>query len=541
MPLASTSFLFPLMAGRNKVWVGIYFSLLLLIGFLVHKDYGVSWDESIDRTNGIVNAKYIASHLAPGWASRQPVFANVPDFYTYSENDHGALFHLPLAFWEISQGGVDSRIYYHARHFCIFLTFVIGVWALYGLGRMRFQHWQLGMIASTLLVLSPRFFADAFYNGKDLVFAAFFTLGIYTLVRLLKRPSLWRALLHGLATAVATDIRIMGCLLMAFSLGMLVLEALLASPNKSRYSLLTIGLVYSVATIIATVLGWPYLWEQPFESFLQAFDNMRQFRWEGLVIYLGEPVSSLQLPWHYVPVWIIVTTPVAYTLAFLLGFTSYCYTSIRQGLGYLRTFEGRLDLLFTGWFFLPILMVVVLNSVIYDGWRHLYFIYPALLLLAIRGGNVLWQAGQQRQISYRLVLAITALAATEALFTLVRMVTAHPNQQVFFSFLPAATAERLFERDYWGLSYRQGLEWILAHDSSPTLPISAFDPIVLENGMATMRYDTRNRFQIKPLGSSGYFLSAYRYHPGHNPETMGKEVYVVRANGLKILSVYQKK
>ena len=33
----------------------------------------------------------------------------------------------------------------------------------------------------------------------------------------------------------------------------------------------------------------------------------------------------------------------------------------------------------------PILIVVLLDSVLYDGWRQIYFVYPALVLTAMRG------------------------------------------------------------------------------------------------------------------------------------------------------------
>jgi len=528
--------------GRRNWYVGGYFTLLLLVGLFLYKDYGVSWDESIDRTNGLVNAKYMLGYVAPDWVAKQPVLTNVPSFYGHSEIDHGALFHLPLAFYEIFKGGIDSRAYYLLRHFCTFLTFVLGTWAMYNLGRIRFRSWQWGLLASTLLVLSPRIFADAFYNGKDLVFMALFTLAIYTLVRLLERPTLGRAVLHGLATAAATDVRILGCMLFALSIGMFALEALLApGTKKSRWLLLQVVLVYCVATWVFTVAGWPYLWEDSVASFAQAFDNMQRFRWEGTLLYIGDMVLATELPWHYAPVWIAISTPVAYTLAFVVGSLSYVFLLLRRGLAPLRTFEGRLDLLFSGWFVIPIFMVVALHSIIYDGWRHLYFIYPAMLLLAVRGIYAVWQLSQPRPALRRVALAVAVLAGMEGAYTLGRMVTSHPHQQIYFSFLPAHKAEALFERDYWGLSYREGLEWILAHDSAPILHVNngAF-PIVLENNLAILKPEDRARFQITSDPKDLYYFAGYRTHPEPYPDSLGREVHALRVNGIKILSLLHK-
>ena len=39
--------------------------------------------------------------------------------------------------------------------------------------------------------------------------------------------------------------------------------------------------------------------------------------------------------------------------------------------------------------FIPIIMVITLNSTLYNGWRHLYFIYPVFLLISIKGFDFL--------------------------------------------------------------------------------------------------------------------------------------------------------
>lgn len=69
------------------------------------------------------------------------------------------------------------------RYRFVFLVFVAGVVALYGLGRLRFRSrgWAL-------LVLSPRFAAEAFYNGRDVSFMALFTVAMLTLAMLARRP-----------------------------------------------------------------------------------------------------------------------------------------------------------------------------------------------------------------------------------------------------------------------------------------------------------------------------------------------------------------
>lgn len=516
-----------------------FFSSLLLLGAWLVADYGVSWDEPVDHLNGLVSLKHVATLVAPEWAARQPLLQQVPPLAGYVDNDHGVLFELPLALLHTLLPN-DLPTYYLWRHMATFLVCVGGIWALYRLALLRFQNQYAALFTALLLVLSPRMFAESFYNAKDLVFLAAFTLGMYTLARLLARPTLGRALVHGLATAAALDIRILGSMLVPFTLTLLALEAALPThQGLSRARLGAVGAAYLLSTVGAGIAGWPYLWAAPLDNFLQAFEAMRQFRWQGKVLYLGEYESAQTLPWHYAPVWLLVTTPFAYTLGALGGLLLHTRQLFRQPRAVLGTYAGRLDLLFCGWLLGPLMLVIGLHSVLYDGWRHLYFVYPALLLLAMGGGWRLWQWGQQTAQRQRVALTVAGLVALEMAVTAVRMGRMHPQQQVYFSFLPTHKIEQWFERDYWGLSYRQGLEYLAR--TYPQGPILV-DPQHLapfENNRALLPAADRQRFVFSETAPGRFLILDYRSQAGTVVTPTGWEVYRVTADGLPILAICQ--
>jgi hypothetical protein len=204
-------------------------------------------------------------------------------------------------------------------------------------------------------------------------------------------------------------------------------------------------------------------------------------------------------------------------------------------------------LLLIAWLLGPVLLVIVLHSVVYNGWRHLYFTYPALLLLAVQGVRTLIAYGQEsesaiwRYLAYGLLL----VGILEVGHTAVSMVRMHPHQQVYFSFLPPNVVVKQFDRDYWGLSYRQGLEWILAHDPSPKLTYSG-DPWMLYCGTLLLPENQKKRLQYS-WNANGpevrYFLTTYHQHnyPHSYPDSvgLGREVHTIRVEGLPILSVYR--
>jgi hypothetical protein len=527
--------------------VGLFFGLLILTGVLLHRDYSVSIDEPRHHLNGMVSIKYVSELLLPELAQRQPGSQLIPALKGYSENDHGVAFEVPMALLNFVLTHGDPQASYWLRHLCIFLVFVIGVYALFGLATMRFQSWRWGLLAAVVLVLSPRFFAEAFYNAQDIVFMALFTLSMYTLARLLQRPTNLRALLHALATALSIDVRIPGIMLVAFTLGMIGVEflRLSASERISKQRLIKVTLLFLVVTPVFVVVGWPALWESPLTNFWAALQSMSHFSWKSKVFYFGKFLSGTQIPWHYIPVWIIITTPLPYLLAAALGVVDEVRNWWAQPTKQLQTLQQRLGLLFILWLFGPILLIIVLHSVIYNGWRHLYFIYPALVLLAVQGVRYLVWYSRQSRGRWRLAYGILLLGSLEVGHTVVRMVREHPHQQVYFSFLPANKVVRLFDRDYWGLSYREGLEWILAHDTSPKVTYCG-DPWLLYCGALLLPPEQKDRLLYVWNANdpkARYFLTNYRLHnyPHSYPDSvgLGREVHTIRAENIPILSVYQ--
>jgi len=511
----------------------------LLLGALLLPDYGTSWDEPADHLNGLVSLRYVADRLAPDWVARHAdQFRNVPDLVGFHDNDHGVLFELPLAWLAVLHPGSDERSYYLLRHAAVFVVSVAGLWALYRLGRRRFADERLGLLAAGLLVLSPRFFAESFYNGKDLVFTAIFMIGTWVLARLLARPTAGRAVMAGLATAAAADVRLLGLLLVPFALGLLGLRFWEAPAGRLR--LAGVALLYLVVTAGAGVAGWPYLWADPLGNLQAAYTSLSHYNWPGKVLYMGQELLAPDLPWHYPLVWLNVTTPLAYQAAGVLGLAVALGSLARRPLARLRQPAGQLDALVVGWLLVPLALVIGLHSILYDGWRHLYFCYPALLLLAVRGGQWLWQQ-RQRGGSWRgLALGAAALAGAETAATAIRMVLMHPQQQAYFSYLPGRVVEQTFERDYWGLSYRQGLEYLVARQPQGPIYYDASHLPPIENNLVWLKPADRARLVLAPGAAGRYFLTGYRHTPGAYPDSVGQEVFAVRAGGVTILSVLRR-
>lgn len=525
---------------RPVVWG--FFVVLLLLGVWLVRDYGISADEDTSRQNGMISLKYVLQRFAPHILEK-PAQASAFAPYKvplaeYIDRDYGVLFELPVSVVERTLGLENPREIYWLRHLCTFLVSWSGVLAVYQLGRRRFADWRWGLFGAVLLVLSPRLFAESFYNDKDVVFMALCAIATNTAVRFIERPTWGRALTHALVCALAIDVRIMAVL---WPLATLALLALRGWHGEYRRQLAGwLGLGYIVLTVSFVVGLWPYLWAAPLDNFALAFRNMMHFRWNNTMLFRGVFLDATNLPWTYAPVWIGITTPIVHLLLLLVGLGAV----LRQ-LGHRRwrlyATEGEWqDLLFVGLGVLPLVAVIGLHSVLYDGWRQLYFVYPALVLLAVRGAALL--AGWRPAVANRYRRWWSLLYASTLVISLatlaVRMVRMHPYQNIYFNVLAGKDIVHRYEMDYWGLGIREGLAWVAAHSDGETR-------VCIPNGMSwtgvcslRMLPDfSQSRIKIvDKIEDADYLITTYRWHPEDQPY---EEVFRLQPDELRILSVFQ--
>jgi hypothetical protein len=491
----------------KRVVVGSFFILLLIVGFSSYRDYGVSWDEQKQRLTGGVTVKYLGETLAPILLTQK--VKSYPSLENYRDIDryYGVAFEAPAVVLEQALNITDDRDVFMYRHLVTFLVFCTGVFAVYRLAARRFGDWRIGLLTAAFLVLSPRLFADAFYNSKDLVLMATFAIATNTFIQFVTKPDIKTALLNGLATAFAIDVRITAVVLPAATIATFIIK--LAKNQVSASEGLPLLFIFLGVTCIFVVAMWPWLWSDPFGNFLQAFKSMSQFKWgHNEVLYLGEFISATELPWHYSLVWISITTPLLYLGLFTIGFVWTVRLVISNRFRLWSNEVEMQDMLFLGLVLVPILSVIVLHSVLYDGWRHLYFVYPAMLLVATKGWVILWNARGRTTLN-RVALGIITLIS--AGHTASWMWNTHPFQNVYFNALAGDGVRNRFEMDYWGLGNRKALEYILDHDQSPLINVWADSFTRIENSFVLLRPEDRSRLRRSDDKSNPlYVLTNYR-------------------------------
>jgi hypothetical protein len=450
-----------------QFWVGLFFLGLMAIDLLIFTDYGVSADEMTQRAIGLTSLAYLANLFNIGFLldGAAPLADPGSVFLSQRDRDYGVAFELPAEFLIKAFSFNDVNPYFF-RHLLTFLCFYVAVYFFYKLVKLRYQDWRIGLIGATLLVLNPRIFGDSFFNDKDLVFMSAFAIGIYTLVRFVLKPGVMTGLWHALACAIAIDLRLMAVILPAATV--VALLALLLRKELSITRCITSIAGYLGLTAILVVAFWPWLWLDPLGNFVTAFQNMARFRHAPDMLFMGGIINGGNLPWYYIPVWIGITTPILYLVLFIVGTGATVRTFLANLLGKnvrkaktLWVNDDQLqDLLFLGLFLAPLLAVIVLHSVLYHSWRQMYFIYPAFVLVTIRGLIALWSLTKTKQFARRLLIVIVASCMTYTGYWMVRW---HPYQYLYFNVFAGQFAKK-FDVDYWAVAYRPLLEKVVGQD-----------------------------------------------------------------------------
>ena len=89
-----------------------------------------------------------------------------------------------------------------------------------------------------------------------------------------------------------------------------------------------------------------------------------------------------QLPWHYIPTWMGISTLPVTLLCGVLGVIMVSVRSIRKPRAALGNTDLRFGLLLVACLTLPALAIIVLGSYMYNDWRHVYFLHAPLCCLA---------------------------------------------------------------------------------------------------------------------------------------------------------------
>lgn len=460
---------------------------------------GVSWDEPYQRHYG----QTIISYLHHGDRA----------LFIDSERYYGPLAPLTLQIPELITTTLPLSTLYAYRHWITWLWFLIGVVGVYQVSRLASIDRQRSILAALVVLTTPIIAGHALFNSKDIPFLTLTIWATWAACRFWKHPSGstagWLGVTFGLA--------LLGRINALIPLGILVIVGgAVYGINRRSVALATAAIVGASLIMLA---GWPTLWFNPIGEFIEAIGLMFRSPWGYTVLFNGELIASTDLPWMYLPVWMGITlNPVGLIAAGAA--TIGGLVSLRQWR------QRRADplVIILAPSIITMAAIMLLRPVIYDSWRQLLYIYPALVIGVVAAAQRLsrWSVGRWVEPAIWAAYWVTTLGTWITYFPYTHCYLnswAGPRESIIYT----------WETDYWGVTNREVLESLPPGSTviGDTYPAEVNVAIVSERRPLNLVHNP---------DTAHYLVSTHRWRQG--PLAL-PTVAEVRRDGIVLSRVYK--
>lgn len=537
----------------KKFIVALLFLAYFFVGLAIYDDYGVSTDENTERVTATYALLYsvykIADFIKADSISEKIKEKFDPQIYVnYKYNIYGNNFQMPLLILEVAFFGINkspNKEIFEFRHLITFLFFYLSVVIFYFLIKNIYENRSVALITTIILIMTPRFFAESFYNPKDIVFFSACIIGMYFYVKFLKEKSLKNGVLLGIFTAYAAGFRIFGIQFIMMAIFILLIDFIIKKriKNNEVKSLIAAIIVF----IILIIIFYPASWHSPISFFKMLFAKVTAYPHHSVTLFMGEWVHSDNAPWYYIPVWMLITIPILYIVLFLHGLCSASIKLIK--FIELREFSFNYQVILSAFimFFVPILGIMINKTSVFNGWRHVSFLYLPFLIIVAYSLNIIINFAKRTGKSLMVISIITVYF----IFIGIWMVINHPYQFAFFNALPR-NIEANYQKDYWAVSMVDGMKYILKTDNSQKIIIKRSNGTAKHSRNKLPKY-MKNRIEVMPDDSKTPDEFDYFFYNGDDFETKDyaekhnlKEIYNIAVyNSIytqkyKIMKIYKK-
>jgi hypothetical protein len=259
---------------------------------------------------------------------------------------------------------------------------------------------------------------------------------------------------------------------------------------------------------------------------------MAKFRYSLDMLFKGEIINSQNIPSLYVPEWLLISIPLPLIACFICGVICLCI--------YYKEIENRQMVYYVlsiALFVTPIVIVIALKSVLYDAWRQMFFIYPGFIIIMQLFFSRISQY-KYNIVNYLLSMILVSLAYINFIY--------HPYQTVYFNMLTSHNASEKYDFDYWGVSYKESLEYLINRFPNDTLYIyeGEFSPVKASKRM--IESNKQQFLKFTKLDSADYIISSYKECFYKKDIFMKRyslssqdEIYSINRDNKMILSIYK--
>ena len=496
----------------------VFFLLFYLLFVLTtYRDYGVAWDEYDVYSRGEALFRYFfGKGLDPSYFLVNDGKADGWVLYDY-------WYSLALS---LLNPGFSMEYFHWLNLFFASAVFI----AAYELLYFQYRKPLAALVGPVFILLMPRFLGHAPFTPRDVSFADTYFAALAGLFLLRAKPGYWKVPVLGLLFGMAQASRVVG-------LSLYVIWALFylydwnqdkalwwhkPESRKKHFRFardITLTFGVSLAFMAAT---WPYLAHGFFSHVVEVLKAASRFPWTGNFLFMGRTVSATDLPCYYLPVWIVISTP----LFILLFLTAIPYFVKRM-------VENRL-LVFLGLALaVNLSLVFIFKPVVYLGMRHFLYLLPILGLLAALSAVEFWMNFRKKAL-FRPVVFLALLNMLAVGFQLWKL---HPYEYVYFNELTGGLkgAYGRYEIEERGTSAKEAVEWLNQNrftDPDKTYHVSSY-----QDPFQTLYYLPHNVKYEDSLDKADFLITLpfSGQHRFKNPL-----LYSVTREGVPLMDIYER-
>lgn len=444
--------------------VAIFFAVLLIAGLTAGLDYGKTTDEGTEYAILESNvAEYACRLLGENSSIARRLCDRAERISTSIERDHGVSSYYPFYPISVILNRISPRALSLGWHAYTFLWFIAGCAALYGIARKLLgASRKFSCAAALMLYLTPRMFASGHFNNKDMVLLSLFLLVIFFGVKWIGENRLRDGVWMAIFGAFAANTKILG----AWCFGMMGVAYLISRiANKTldkrawKNGIAAIFIFFAGCALLT-----PAMWGDPIGYVRYVVQYAKEFtRLTAPMLFEGKiyrPGAGDALPWYYLPKLMAMSIPIYIQLLSLIGVISAIAKSKRPraAIGVLGGMpewtRARIMLLTALIALVPMLYAMLGDMVLYNGWRHFYFAYASIIVLAAYGLFALLARFPRGKRAISIAVA-TAMAVNGGVIAL-----SHPLEDSTFNLIALPFVKADYETDYWLLAARPAMEKI---------------------------------------------------------------------------------
>ncbi len=481
------------MLRSRRAWVApMCFSCVYFFVQLTQlSSYGVTWDEPLHRNWGKIFALFWRTgdrhllELMPGHGI-----------------DYGPLyFYLNYVVSEFffTRGWLT---FVESNHVLTLLVSAVAVGLTYQLGRM-IGGIRTAVFSTMFLVLFPQFIAHAHYNPKDIPLMTSVLLTSVVFLAALRNGSvklfLFSGFLFGISSAVKINALLMGPVFAVVYLAWFIMQARTVPLTALFRRQLFVILGAASSFIFALYLFWPSAWGDLLLIPRAVHFFLGKNFWPGRVLFLGIEYGGADLPFTYIPFEYAAAMPLLMLVACIMGVGIALRRAAKSGWCIAYIF-----LLI--WVLFPLAFSMKPGLVRYDGMRQFFFLLPAFAVLSALGLEQmmdLLRRKSRRPHAGAVFLGLVFVSLASQVLML------HPFEGSFRSEILQLLYERnldeSFQIEYWGASYKQGMDW-LTENAEPHPVIC-----VPTAGILVTWYPWREDFQFECSEKTNYVMFFTRY------------------------------